>query len=181
MLCEKCNKNEATTYIKTNVNGDVHEYHLCPECAAEMQNSGAFGSIFNFDSFGSLTDVFSPMSSFDLVSSLLSSPFGSFGTMPSLGSAKRCAVCGSDFGSIAKTGKAGCPNCYTEFKAKLAPTIKKMHGNTVHCGKHSKVTTEQSNENQLATLKKQLDEAVKSENYELAAELRDQIKAMEKQ
>lgn len=174
MLCENCKKNEATTYIKTNVNGDVHEYHLCPDCAAELQSSGAFGNLLNFDS------VFGGMSGFDLVSSLLSSPFGSFGSMPSIGAGKRCAVCGSDFNSIAKTGKAGCPNCYTEFRTKLAPTIKKIHGNTVHCGKHSKVTTEESNENQVATLKKQLDEAIQSENYELAAELRDQIKALEK-
>jgi protein arginine kinase activator len=174
MLCEKCKKNEATAYIKTNVNGDVHEYHLCPECAAEMQNSGAFGSMFNFDS------MFNPMSGFDLVSSLLSSPFGGFGSMPSISSGKRCSCCGSDFSSIAKTGKAGCPKCYTEFRAKLAPTIRKIHGNTVHCGKHSKVTVEQSNESQVELLKKQLTEAVNSENYELAAELRDKIKAMEK-
>lgn len=174
MLCENCKKNEATTYIKTNVNGEVHEYHLCPECAAKMQNDGAFGSMFNFDS------MFNPMSGFDLVSSLLSSPFSGFGAMPSIGSGKRCSCCGSDFSSIAKTGKAGCPNCYAEFRAKLAPTIRKIHGNTAHCGKHSKVTTEQSNESQIEALKKQLTEAVNSENYELAAELRDKIKSMEK-
>ena len=119
------------------------------------------------------------MSGFDMVSSLLSSPFGSFGTMPSLTSGKRCSVCGSDFRSIADSGKVGCPNCYTEFRGRLAPTIKKLHGNSVHCGKHSKVTTQESKENETATLKKQLAEAVKSENYELAAELRDKIKAME--
>lgn len=174
MLCEKCKKNEATAYIKTNVNGDVHEYHLCPACAAEMKNDGAFGSMFDFDS------MFNPMSGFDLVSSLLSSPFGAFGAMPTLTSGKRCSVCGSDFRSIADSGKVGCPNCYSEFRTRLAPTIRKLHGNTVHCGKHSKVTTEESNENQLAALKKQLTEAVNSENYELAAELRDQIKALEK-
>ena len=130
MLCEKCKKNEATAYIKTNVNGDVHEYHLCSECAAEMQNSGAFGSMFKFDgfdSFGEWGGLFSPMmSGFDMVSSLLSSPFGSFSAMPSLSSGKRCSVCGSDFRSIADSGKVGCPNCYTEFKGRLAPTIKKI-------------------------------------------------------
>lgn len=174
MLCENCKKNEASAYIKTNVNGEVHEYHLCPECAAKMQNDGAFGSMFNFDG------MFNPMSGFDLVSSLLSSPFGAFSTMPSIGSGKRCSCCGSDFSSIAKTGKAGCPNCYTEFRAKLAPTIRKLHGNTVHCGKHSKATVEQSNEIQIEDLKKRLAEAVNNENYELAAELRDKIKSMEK-
>ena len=172
MLCENCKKHEATTYIKTNVNGDVHEYHLCPECAAKMQGEGVFGSMHGFDGMF-------PVSGFDLVSSLLSSPFGGFGAVPSIGSGKRCSCCGSDFTSIAKSGKAGCPNCYTEFRAKLAPTIRKLHGNTVHCGKHSKVTTKQNNESQLESLRKQLAEAVSNENYELAAELRDKIKAME--
>ncbi len=174
MLCEKCKKNEATAYIKTNVNGEVHEYHLCGSCAAEMQDSGAFGSLFNFDS------MFSPMmSGFDLVSSLLSSPFGGFGTMPSLTSGKRCSVCGSDFRSIADSGKVGCPNCYAEFRSRLAPTVRKLHGNVVHCGKHSKVTTSESRQSETEELKKQLAEAVKAENYELAAELRDKIKALE--
>lgn len=174
MLCENCKKQQATAYIKTNVNGEVHEYHLCQECAAQLQSNGAFGSMFPFDS------MFSPTGGFDLVSSLLSAPFGGFGTMPSLNSGKRCAVCGSDFASIAKSGKAGCPHCYAEFKTRLAPTIRKIHGDTKHIGKHSKVTAEQSAADQMAELKQQLTEAVNSENYELAAELRDKIKAMEK-
>ena len=174
MLCENCKKNEATAYIKTNVNGEVHEYHLCPQCAAEMQQSGAFGSLFNWE------NMFGPMmSGFDLVSSLLSPTFAGFGAMPSVTSGKRCSVCGSDFRSIADSGKVGCPNCYTEFRARLAPTIKKLHGNGVHCGKHSKVTTQENKESETAELKKQLAEAVKSENYELAAELRDKIRALE--
>ena len=41
------------------------------------------------------------------------------------------------------------------------------------------MTTQESKENETATLKKQLAEAVKAENYELAAELRDKIKALE--
>lgn len=189
MLCEKCKKNEATAYIKTNVNGDVHECHLCPECAAEMQRSGAFGKLLNFGGFDSF-DSFDPFGHFgslfggdglDFVSSLLSAPFGGFGSMPSLGSGQRCEVCGSDFSTIAKSGKGGCPNCYTAFRSRLAPTVKKIHGNTVHCGKHSKVTTAQSQENELASLRRQLSDAVKEEKYEQAAELRDKIKAMEAQ
>ena len=181
MLCENCKKNEATAYIKTNVNGDVHEYHLCPQCAAEMQRSDAFGSLFNWESPLSHWDgLFGPiMGGFDLVSSLLSSPFAGLGAMPSVTSGKRCAVCGSDFRSIADSGKVGCPNCYTEFRARLEPTIRKLHGNVVHCGKHSKVTTQENKESETAELKKQLAEAVKSENYELAAELRDKIRALE--
>ena len=31
MRCEHCNQNEATTYIKQNINGKVTEMHLCRE------------------------------------------------------------------------------------------------------------------------------------------------------
>lgn len=174
MKCENCQVNEATAYIKTNINGEVHEYHLCNECAAQFQSDNEFGSLFNFDS------VFNPMSSFDLVSGLLSSPFGGFGGNIGIASGKRCSCCGSDFNSIAKSGKAGCPKCYSEFRAKFAPTLRKIHGNTVHSGKHSRVTAEQNAENEIKSLKKQLADAVSSENYELAAELRDKINAMGK-
>ena len=38
MLCEKCKKNTATTYIKTLVNGKYSEKHLCSECYMEENN-----------------------------------------------------------------------------------------------------------------------------------------------
>ncbi len=175
MLCENCKKNEATAYIKTNINGDVHEYHLCSECAAKMQEDGAFGSLglseVDFSPFGATTAF---------VSNLLSSPLSGFSAPFSIGSGKRCSCCGSDFRSIAKSGKAGCPKCYEEFRSQLTPTIKKLHGNAAHCGKHSHITSEQNDKSQIKQLKEQLAAAVKDEKYELAAELRDQIKALEK-
>lgn len=33
MLCQSCQKNQATTHIKTIINGELTEYMLCPECA----------------------------------------------------------------------------------------------------------------------------------------------------
>lgn len=36
MRCEHCNQNEATTYIKQNINGKVTEMHLCRDCAEKL-------------------------------------------------------------------------------------------------------------------------------------------------
>ena len=44
MKCEKCGKYEATTHIRSVINGVVREYNLCSECAA---NEGYSGSAHN--------------------------------------------------------------------------------------------------------------------------------------
>lgn len=36
MKCSKCNENEATIYIKKNINGVVTEKKLCANCAKEV-------------------------------------------------------------------------------------------------------------------------------------------------
>lgn len=36
MRCDRCGKNEATFYYKSNINGKVTQVHLCPQCAEEL-------------------------------------------------------------------------------------------------------------------------------------------------
>ena len=36
MRCDRCGKNEATFYYKSNINGKVTQIHLCPQCAEEL-------------------------------------------------------------------------------------------------------------------------------------------------
>ena len=33
MRCDRCGRNEATFYYKSNINGKVTQIHLCPQCA----------------------------------------------------------------------------------------------------------------------------------------------------
>ena len=41
MKCDRCGKNEATFYYKSNINGRVTETHLCPDCAGLCDRCGA--------------------------------------------------------------------------------------------------------------------------------------------
>ena len=53
MMCERCGKRPATTYVKRTINGQTTEWHLCAECAA-AEGVGLFGG-FGFgvgDLFG---------------------------------------------------------------------------------------------------------------------------------
>lgn len=160
MLCQSCEKRQATTHIKTILNGELKEYNLCPECAQKMGYGSFFGN-FGFD---------------------LDKLFGSF--MESIDSpktAKRCQCCGSSFEDIAKSGKVGCANCYEVFYEELLPSIQRIHGRTCHTGKlaHS-AGTEVKIRNEITKCKYDLEQAVKAQEFEKAAELRDRIAELEK-
>jgi protein arginine kinase activator len=75
----------------------------------------------------------------------------------------------------------GCPHDYEVFEKALAPLIEKAHnGATSHRGKVPIRTPQQTKKQmELASLRQQLDAAVRTEDYELAAKLRDKINQME--
>ena len=161
MLCQICQKKQATTHIKSILNGEVTEYDLCPECAKKM----GYGNIF--------ADMNSDFSS------LLGSFFG-MGKEQVLPNSKRCSTCGSSFSDIARRGKVGCADCYSVFYEKLLPTIRRIHGNTEHIGKTAESAGEQNRiQNQVENLKSQLQKAIDNQEFEKAAELRDRIKELE--
>ena len=168
MKCQKCGANNANTHVKTIINGEFKEYDLCSECAHKMGYTNVFADMDNE------------------FSNLLGSFFGN--VLPARTQATRCEFCGSTYAEIAKTGQVGCANCYKLFADQLYPSIRRIHGNTTHCGKNSgraaaaeKKPAEMTKEEKLADMKKQLDAAVKEQNFELAAELRDKIKETEGQ
>jgi len=77
----------------------------------------------------------------------------------------------------------GCPQDYEVFAQPLLPLIESIHdGKTFHCGKVPSTTPKRTkNQVELHSLKLKLEQAVKKEDYELAAKLRDQIAEKEKQ
>lgn len=175
MKCQKCQNREATTHIKRVINGEFEEYDLCSECAKEM----GYGNLFH-DFTSSFADDFNSL-------------FGSFfeNALPARTQATRCDTCGSSYNDIQRTGMMGCADCYNIFYKEIMPTIRKVHGNTTHCGKNSaafkaeraKTAVEKPEEkeplNELDKLQSELNTAVENQEFEKAAELRDKIKDME--
>ena len=175
MLCNKCKKREATTHVKSVVNGKYEEYMLCSACAKELGYNNMWGD-FTSD-----------------FSSILGSFFSN--ALPERTATTRCPVCNSTFHDISQSSKVGCAKCYEVFYADLMPSIKRIHSNTTHSGKrppHIAQLNSPSHENEtvaecvetsakaeIAKLKEELENAVKEQNFELAAELRDKIKEME--
>lgn len=162
MLCQNCRKQEATTHVKRIVNGETAEFHLCADCARSLGIDDAF-SDFGFGFSDMLSSFFEPMG------------------VGALNSVMRCEKCGSSFNDIVKSGRLGCANCYKTFYDKLMPSLERIHGRTRHEGKIANGSPVQKKIDKAAELKKQLDAAVEKQDYETAAKLRDEIKALEKE
>lgn len=165
MLCQNCGKNEATTHIKQIINGDMAESHLCSDCASHLGYSDMF-------------------SGFSLN---LSELFGGFlgDMMPSISSGKsqRCSKCGTSFDEIARDGRVGCADCYRTFYDKLLPSIQRIHGKIKHSGKTVSAVPEQprveTKEEKIEKLRAAMNDAVAKQDFENAAKIRDEIKALE--
>lgn len=160
MLCQRCEKNQATTHYQENVNGNVREMHLCAACAAEMTSAiPGFGW-----SFGQVPAFFAQSAG---------------GAGQAIGGGRRCDTCGMTESELRRTGRAGCAACYQNFGDILLPYIKKLHGAAAHVGTAPAPLAGQSAPSPLEGLKARLTEAVQAENYEEAARLRDEIRRLE--
>jgi protein arginine kinase activator len=166
MLCEKCQKNQATVHLQQFVNGVKTEMHLCPACSlslAEMPIS--FENLFQ----GVLDSILSMSKPHAETDSKLAPPSG-----------RKCPVCGITYEQFKSTGKLGCEECYRTFSGELETLLKNVQGSVRHEGKFPKrsgVAMRQKRETD--RLKMMLKKAVEDENFEEAANLRDRIRSME--
>lgn len=179
MMCSNCGKQEANFMYTEIINGVKKEIRLCSDCANKL---GLLESI-----------------SFNMPSLDFSNFLGDFlseysALMPSIFSERekslKCSECGMDYDEFLKTGRFGCSNCYDVFQHKIEPVLKQLHGDTKFLGKKSNnnlkssrlkdlETIEKVQHNELDTLKNELKQAIRVENYEKAAEIRDKIKVLE--
>lgn len=65
MKCDRCGKNDATFYYKSNINGRVTETHLCQDCARQMgyaePMASRMGGWFDDDWFSRPFSLFEPL------------------------------------------------------------------------------------------------------------------------
>lgn len=182
MLCEKCKKNEANYYYHESINGNEKTYHLCADCAKELEKNGEIKN-FAADNFFGKSNFLDSFFGWDDMNSVFSSLFA-----PSMSHSQnalknpertKCSLCGATFDELVRDGKIGCPKCYEVFADDLDESIRRIHGRTSHTGRSPfKFREKNETKQKLHQLEKELKEEIKNENYERAAELRDEIKAL---
>ncbi len=162
MLCDNCGENEAVIHLTQIVDNQMGTYHLCEACAAE-KGVEPEPNLPNFP----LTDFLAQM--------------GQEEQQPDEADPGACEYCGLTLEDFKRTGRLGCSHCYVTFDEHMRGLFRRLHGGTQHVGKVylPPDPTEAERSEQISRLRRKLDAAVRKEDFERAAELRDQIQALE--
>ena len=155
MLCQQCKKQTATVHLTDLVKGEKREKHLCEACA------GQEGIV-----------VKQNVSINDVLNSFLMSQ----SSVQELARLK-CPQCGISFVEFRNQGLLGCPNDYDAFGQAIGGVIERAQdGQTRHTGKQpGQVARIDPVQQKRLQLQRDLREAVEREDYERAADLRDQL------
>lgn len=158
MLCMICKQNPAEVHLTQIVEDKIQKVDLCKECAKQKGVNDSPG--------------------FALADLLLGLGAAQQMGQTSGGTEIRCPGCGFTQADFKKAGRLGCAQCYTTFAEGLESLLKSMHKGIRHVGKVPTAMRQGRDLNErLKNLQKKLDKAVASEDFEQAANLRDEIKA----
>jgi protein arginine kinase activator len=163
MKCDQCGTREAVIHLTQIVNNELSTVHLCETCAAEkgLEPEAQGGQL-------PLADFLAQMNK-------------ALPAEASNASAVACSFCGLRMEDFKKSGRLGCSHCYATFESHLKSLLRRLHGGAQHVGKVylPPDPTRAHREERLAGLRRKLERAVESEDFERAAEIRDQIRELE--
>jgi protein arginine kinase activator len=158
MLCDVCQKSEATVFLTQIVEGKMQKVNLCEACSKEKGVSDPTG--------------------FALADLLLG--LGAAQQIERGQPSQRCPVCGFTQADFKKTGRLGCSACYDTFADGLATLLKGMHKGLRHTGRMpARLSRRFALADRVKSLEGELKQAVTDEKYEDAARLRDEIRQLE--
>lgn len=163
MLCQICGKNPATVHFTEIIDNKMSEIHVCERCAEE-KGMHATAKQHKFE----IADLLAGM-----VDTMTQTDDERIGHV-------QCPRCGLLYSQFKETGRLGCAECYTAFQFQLRRLLRQIHGDTAHRGKRPPRTGEVSSRpRQLQRLHDDLRRAVEREDFEQAANLRDEIRRLE--
>jgi protein arginine kinase activator len=172
MICEVCNKSEATIHIQEIVNSQKKSLHICQECASKKNGANSLLNGLN------LADILYNIST--NISAPVESPTSNADHKVAPAPLVTCGKCGWSTAKFSEKGRLGCAECYNVFKDILSLAFKNMHKGTMHVGKRPGIPSKETGEDtrnaiELMKLQKQLEEHILREEFEKAAYLRDKI------
>ena len=159
--CRRCSK-PATLHITEIHDGEAAAVHLCESCAREYLEED--------EAEEQAADPASELAA--KLEALVSEGDDDAQT--------QCSNCEITFKQFREEGRLGCPCCYEEFRVELDPLLENIHEEVVHVGKRPKSSPAAvSEQSRLIQLRNKQREAIDREDYEAAAELRDEIAGVE--
>ncbi len=163
MLCQICGKNAASVHFTEIHDNKMTELNLCDRCAEEK-------------------GLHSPASKhkFSVADLLAGMVDGMTATEEQRVGHVQCPRCGMPYSAFKETGRLGCPECYDAFQYQLKPLLRRIHGSTRHVGKvPTRDGVGMTRAREMQRLHDDLQRAIEREEFEHAAEVRDEIKRLE--
>ncbi len=158
--CSGCGEAEGVVDLTHIEGGEVKTVHLCAKCAAEK----------GIQAPGAMAD--SPLGG--LLAALSATAGDPVPEVPE----PICGTCRATLRDFRETGRLGCADCYDAFGEPLRELVRRLHGSVHHTGKayHAPGARAAGPSEGLPELRERLRQAVEREQFELAAQLRDQLK-----
>lgn len=170
MLCDKCNKNNATVHITKVINGHREEINLCEACAKEEKGLNIDNSL----------DIMSSFPVQNILANILD--YINKPQQQDIAYEYKCSNCGTTYNEFKRQGLVGCSECYNTFGDSIMPIIKRIHGSVEHVGKIPEKSGQYIiRQKKIKELREKLQNCIKEEQYEEAAKIRDEIKLLEKE
>lgn len=183
MICSNCGKREVEVVIKQVVDNEVKSINLCRQCAEELG--------YLSPSLPSITISFS-VGEIDPSRMIKRRKDAARQKREESENELVCSECGTKFASFRKSGLLGCPSCYAAFRFPLGAYLQEHQNAESHwtdSAAFSLIDVHEETDEvsppveddirfQLYRLMEDLEAAIKREDYERAAEIRDKIERM---
>ncbi|MGD2017066.1 MAG: UvrB/UvrC motif-containing protein [Planctomycetota bacterium] len=170
MLCQQCQKANATVHVDEvhsflgpgESENQVEQHHLCETCAQAIELPGASVQSKPMDEVWKLLQL-----------SALK------GKKQAPKKVRRCPSCGTTEEHLRRKGRLGCSECYEAFSGYLEGLLERMHGASTHSGRRPGECPETARrQRRIEEAQSELDRAVRDEDFERAAELRDEVQRL---
>ncbi len=155
MLCEICNKNEATIqFINQNSSGDKNSIMLCETCAIDIMKSS-----FDKENID--------LNDYILDDELLEIDY------------EACKNCGTEYIDFEENKVLGCERCYENFRPKIREYLE-WKGYGKHTGKRPSSLEKYFRGKEILQLEEQLKMNILNEEYDKAILTKEKIDNMKK-
>jgi protein arginine kinase activator len=169
MLCEICKKRPVAVSYTQVINNKKTQLSVCMKCAEDKGITNPLAG---------LPEVFGKIVANIIGEQMLAET----GEAKPRASSRRCPKCNRSLDKFEKTGLLGCDECYETFAKELAVLLRRIHGSSKHIGSRPRPRRRVvSSERDLPKLRAELAQAIGSEKFERAAELRDLIRDAERE
>lgn len=178
-MCERCGERPASCTVAVRMGNQIRHQRLCQVCLGQVNKHLSTGDVAKVIGaiMGALTGkepgkipVFMPKPA----------PKGPVLTQED--HAIVCPGCGATQAQVIQTMKVGCAGCYAAFREKLRQALQQENSRVEYLGRRP-IQDEATRQHRstIAQLTSRMAAAIAQEDYETAARLRDQLRALDRE